>query len=77
MSAHEFAVLAEANDTDQRVLREAFELREALRERGPIIDPADPSVPGDIKVLFEGQWCRWSDLCLQDRKAYMQGGYPY
>lgn len=32
---------------------------------------------GDTTVDFEGSPVRWGDLTLQDRKAYMAGGYPY
>lgn len=31
----------------------------------------------DSLVWFEGSISRWSDLMLQDRKAYMAGGYPF
>ena len=71
------------NERDERILAEqrAAEVRVLVeggaRIGGPVTDPADPTVPGFIEVRFEGKWCRWADMTLQDRKAYMQGGYPY
>jgi hypothetical protein len=28
-------------------------------------------------VWFDGDICMWGDLLVQDRKAYMSGGYPF
>ena len=65
-------VLADQRAADMRVLIEG-----GARIGGPVTDPADPTVPDDVFVRMEGEWVKWKDLTLQDRKAYLAGGYPY
>ncbi len=73
MTAQEMAVLAGVNESEARVLREAFRLSDADLE----FIANDPSIASSIKVQFEGEWCVWGDLTVMDRKAYLAGGYPY
>ncbi len=73
MTAQEMAVLAGVDESEARVLREAFRLSDADLEA----IANDPTIASSIKVQFEGEWCTWGELMIQDRKAYMAGGYPY
>lgn len=41
------------------------------------MEPEAATIHDDMFVDFEGSSVRWGDLTLQDRKAYMLGGYPY
>lgn len=38
---------------------------------------ADAGMTADTIVDFEGESVRWGSLTLQDRKAYLAGGYPF
>lgn len=43
-------------------------------------DPAEKlteRLTDDSVVFFEGENSRWGDMMLQDRKAYLAGGYPF
>lgn len=45
----------------------------------PVLQVQDEAsaIVDDTMVDFEGSSVRWGDLTLQDRKAYLAGGYPY
>jgi hypothetical protein len=46
-------------------------------DNGECLMPDPAEFTADSIVSFEGRSCRWGDLMIQDRKAYLSGGYPF
>ncbi len=51
-------------------------LREQALADARIVEEHDAPTD-DTMVWFEGESVRWGDLMVQDRKAYLAGGFPF
>jgi len=58
------------------VLREQEAHEERVAEEGHE-QPRVITLSDDSLVMLEGELCRWGYLTLADKKAYINGGYPF